>query len=284
MKTERFSKAPHMPRTPARRLPPGSCDCHGHIFPPAAQYPTHNETMPLAPIELYMDLHRHLGFERGVLVQGGAYRHDNRAMLEALARHRDSLRGVALVGGDATEATLAALRDGGVCALRFTRGGASRLDDLRRLAPRMKQFGFHVELFIGVEQFAALEGELLGYGLPLVLDHLAGPFDAALGVQQPGFQRVLAALAGGNVWIKLCPQRNSQRFPGYDDVRPYYDLLLRTRPDRLVWGSDWPFPNMSDETPEPDDLLALFFDWVGDERLRRQILVDNPARLYRFAG
>lgn len=282
MKQERFSKPPAMPNSPPRKLPPGSCDCHGHIFPAPDGYPTVNETMPFAPVELYRDLHRHLGFDRGVLVQGGAYRHDNRAMLDALERHPKELRGVALVAGDATDAALAELREKGVRALRFTRGGASRIADLRLLAPRMRQLGLHVELFIGLDEFAALGPELLGLGLPIVLDHLGGPFEAAKGVDQPGFLYLLDALAGGQVWLKLSPQRNSRRFPTYEDVQPFYEQLLQARPDRLVWGSDWPYPNMSDETPETDVLLDLFLAWVGSERLQRQILVDNPARLYRF--
>jgi predicted TIM-barrel fold metal-dependent hydrolase len=282
MTTERYSKQPQLPSTSPRHLPRGSCDCHGHIFPAPEQYPTANEAMPLAPIELYVGVHRHLGFERGVLVQGGAYRHDNRAMFDALSEFPHTLRGVALIGGDAPDATLAGLRDKGVRALRFTRGGASRIADLRKLGPRMKQFGLHAELFIGTDEFAALETELLSFDVPLVLDHLAGPFDAAHGPKQPGFQRVVRALASGRVWVKLCPQRNSRHFPSYDDVRPFYDLLLETRPDRLVWGSDWPFPNMSDQTPDAEVLLDLFLSWVGDKALQRQILADNPARLYGF--
>ena len=85
--------------------------------------------MALAPIEFYLDVHAQLGFSRGVLVQGGAYKFDNRAMLDALDRHPDSLRGVALLPANSSEAELAALMDHKVRALRFTKGGASRIDD-----------------------------------------------------------------------------------------------------------------------------------------------------------
>lgn len=280
MKEGRYTRQPEMPGTPPRTLPAGSCDCHGHIFPSAALYPTHNETMPLAPVELFLAVHRHFGFARGVLVQGGAYRHDNRAMLDALARFPDALRGVALLGAEADDATLAAMAAGGVRALRFTRGGASRIEDLRALAPRMREHGLHAELFIGCAAFAERGHELLALGLPLVLDHLAGPLDPADGIVGSGFAMVLDALSTGRVWVKLTPQRNSARVPRYDDVRPFADRLVAHRPDRLVWGSDWPFPNMSDETPSMETLLDVFGDWVGDPALRQRILVDNPAALY----
>lgn len=283
MSGARFSKQPGMPASPPRVLPPGSCDCHGHIFPPADQYPTVNETMPLAPVDLYLDIHRHLGFERGVLVQGGAYKHDNRAMLDALAKHPRSLRGVALVAGSATASDLGALREQGVRALRFTRGGASRLADLAALAPKLKSARLHVELYVGLEEFARQADSLLEIGVPIVLDHLAGPFDPALGVDHGDFQKLLALLRNGRVWVKLSPQRNSRRFPSYEDVRGHYDLIVKARPDRLVWGSDWPFPHMSEETPAIETLLDIFASWVADRETQRRILADNAAALYDFA-
>lgn len=279
-KDGKYSAQPPATVTSALTLPPGACDAHGHIFPSRDLYPTGNESMALAPVEFYLDVHKQLGFTRGVLVQGGAYKFDNRAMLDALEQHPHSLRGVALVSADTSESDLAALMQRQVRALRFTKGGASKIDDFGAIAPKMRNLGLHAEMFIGLENFLTRASDLLAQKVPLVLDHLAGPFDATMAM--PDFQRLLGLLADHDIWVKLTPARNSDQFPGYADIRPFHDALIATRPDRLVWGSDWPFPNMSDQTPDLGRLVTLFGDWVSDARLRQRILVDNPARLYAF--
>lgn len=282
-KDGKFSAQPPATVSSALRLPPGACDAHGHIFPARDLYPTANETMALAPVEFYLDVHAQLGFSRGVLVQGGAYKFDNRAMLDALDQHPDTLRGVALVAADTPEDDLAALLTRRVRALRFTKGGASKIDDFGTIAPKMRGLGLHAEMFIGLENFIARAPDLLTQKVPLALDHLAGPFDAGAGVQNAAFQRLLGLIAEHDIWIKLTPARNSAQFPAYADVRPFHDALIATRPDRMVWGSDWPFPNMSEVTPDLGHLVTLFGDWVSDADLRQRILVDNPARLYAFS-
>lgn len=282
-KDGKFSAQPPARVTSSVTLPPGACDAHGHIFPSRDLYPTGNETMALAPVDFYLDVHAQLGFSRGVLVQGGAYKFDNSAMLDALDQHPDSLRGVALLAADTPEADLAAIQARHVRALRFTKGGASKIDDFAGIAPKMRALGLHAEMFIGLANFLDRAPALLAQKVPLVLDHLAGPFDASIGVNDPGFQSLLRLIADHDIWVKLTPARNSAQFPDYADTRQFHDALIRTRPDRLVWGSDWPFPNMSDQTPDLGHLLDLFGDWVTDETLRRTILVENPARLYAFA-
>lgn len=281
-KPDKFSAQPPATVSSALILPQGACDAHGHIFPSRELYPTGNETMALTPVEFYLDVHAQLGFSRGVLVQGGAYKFDNRAMLDALDQHPDALRGVALVAADTAEADLIALMTHNVRALRFTKGGASKIDDFGAIAPKMRALGLHAEMFIGLENFIDRAPGLLAQGVPLVLDHLAGPFDAGTGTSDQVFQRLLALLADHDIWVKLTPARNSHRFPDYADVRPFHDALIAARPDRMVWGSDWPFPNMSEVTPDLGHLVTLFGDWVTDDALRRRILVENPARLYAF--
>jgi 2-pyrone-4,6-dicarboxylate lactonase len=279
-KDGKFSAQPPERVSSTLTLPAGACDAHGHIFPARDLYPAGNETMALAPVEFYLDVHAQLGFSRGVLVQGGAYKFDNSAMLDALDLHPDSLRGVALVAADTPEADLAALIARHVRALRFTKGGASKIDDFGAIAPRMRSLGLHAEMFIGLQNFIARAPDLLSHGVPLVLDHLAGPFDA--GAAMPDFQRLLGLIADHDIWVKLTPARNSAQFPSYADARPFHDALIAARPDRLVWGSDWPFPNMSDQTPDLGQLVTLFGDWVTDADLRQRILVENPAHLYAF--
>ncbi len=282
-KEKRYTKAPWTPKVPDHKAPPGSCDCHGHIFPSQEEYPTVDKSMPITPVELYLSTHQLIGIDRGVLVQGGVYKHDNRAMLDALKRHPTELRGVALVSASVSDGELESMYKDGVRALRFTGGGASRVTELPALAPRMRELGLHAELFLGPKMLSDIGPELLKLGVPLVLDHLGGPFDAGAGVDEPGFQYMLELLRAENVWIKLTPQRNSRQFPTYQDARPYFDLMLEARPERLVWGTDWPFPNMGDNTPDPGGLLDLFFEWINnDAGLSKKILVDNAAQLYGF--
>lgn len=282
MGEKRQSIEPAAPSPPRHKAPAGSVDCHGHIFPSRGRYPAVNDTMPLAPTELYLSMHQAIGVDRGVLVQGGAYRHDNRAMVDALKAHPGSLRGVALVPPDITLDELADLKEAGVRALRFTRGGASRIEDFPKLAPLMRELGLHAEMYIGPEKLSEMAEALLATRVPLVLDHLAGQFDAEAGIEDAGFQDLIGLLSAEDIWIKLTPQRNSRRFPSYDDVRGHFDALVATRPDRLVWGTDWPFPHMGDETPDPGRLLDLLFDWTGDDQLTSRVLVDNACRLYGF--
>ena len=281
-KDGRFSKEAPLTVSSTLIAPPGACDCHGHIFPDRQLYPTGNETMPLSPIEFYLDVHAQLGIERGVIVQGGAYKFDNSAMLEALDRYPKALRGVALVPANSSEDDLASIAARQVRALRFTKGGASKIDSFTEIAPKMRALNLHAEMYIGLENFLDRSAALLAEGVPLVLDHLAGPFDSAIGVDNAEFRSLLDLLANEDIWVKLTPQRNSSQFPGYADVRPFQDALIAARPDRLVWGSDWPFPNMSEETPDLGDLASIFGEWVSDAGLRQQILVDNAARLYAF--
>jgi predicted TIM-barrel fold metal-dependent hydrolase len=282
-KAKRFSKEPGTPKVPQHKAPPGSCDCHGHIFPSQDDYPTVDKSMALTPVDLYLATHKIIGIDRGVLVQGGVYKHDNRAMLDALKKHPVELRGVALVGASVSDDELESMCQIGVRALRFTAGGASRVEDLVELAPRMRELGLHAELFLGPKILSEMGPTLLALDVPLVLDHMGGPFDASNGVDDSAFQYMLKLLRDENVWLKLTPQRNSKEFPHYQDARPYFDLLVKARPDRLVWGSDWPFPNMGDNTPDPGVLLDLFYEWTAnDAALVTRILVDNAVQLYGF--
>lgn len=282
-KDGRFSKQPTERVTSSLPLPKGACDAHGHIFPSREIYPAKDESMALASVELYLDVHHQLGFDRGVLVQGGAYKFDNSAMIDALVAHPEELRGVALLPLDTGLDELASFEAKGVRALRFTAGGASRIDSFDAMSPKLRGLEMHAEMYIGLEGFLDRAPQLLGKGVPLVLDHLAGPFEAARGVDDPAFRNLLTLIADEDIWVKLTPQRNSAQFPDYADTRPFQDMLIAARPDRMVWGSDWPFPNMSDLTPDLGHLVTLFGDWVSDPALRQQILVDNPARLYRFS-
>ncbi|MBC7804459.1 MAG: amidohydrolase family protein [Candidatus Parcubacteria bacterium] len=152
-----------------------------------------------------------------------------------------------------------------------------------RLAPRLKELGWHAQLWMTCDAVVAAAPLLLAAGIPIVLDHMAR-FDVARGVQDAAFQELLALLSEGRIWIKMTPARNSKRFPDYEDVRPFHDAIVRANPDHLIWGSDWPYLRMGEATPDAGHLLDLLDQWCGDEELRRKILSDNPAVLYASEG
>ena len=280
---------------PKRALPRGACDTHAHVFGPYDRFPLAAErsyTPPEAPFETYIGMLDRVGFSRGVLVHPSAYGLDCSAMLDALNRARDRLRGIAVTDASIADATLASMNAQGVRGVRFTEtsgpgaqkfAGSVGLEEFDRLAPRVRELGWHAQIWIECDAFVAAAPRLLRAGIPLVIDHM-GRFDVTRGTDNPAFRELLRLVANENIWIKLSAPRNSQRFPDYEDVRPFHEALLRANPDRLLWGSDWPFLRMGDKTPEVGHLVDLFDAWTSDESLRRKIMVDNPATLYGFAA
>ena len=294
MTVDRRSMAPRATARSRYRPPPLSCDAHAHIFGPPALFPLApgaSYDPPAAPVEDYLAALDQIGCARAVLVQPAPYGEDNAAMLDALRRFPQRLRGIALASDAVDDATLAAFASGGVRGLRFSHfpeaGGQHvatiGLDALRHLAPRIREHGLHAQLWMPCEAFVAHAPDLLMLGVPLVLDHLARVRPEA-GPDGAAFRALLGMLQGEDVWLKLTPHRASAAFPDYADLRPFHDAALATRPDRLLWGTDWPFVRMGDATPDAGHLLDLFAGWTPDEALRRAILVENPGRLYGFAA
>ncbi len=286
--------APRQPTRPKVPPPPRACDTHAHVFGPATRFPYAQDrsyTPPDAPLEKYLGMLDTVGFARGVLVQGSAHGLDNSAMLDALARSPDRLRGVAVADATLAPAVLKSWHDGGVRGLRFNhffRGGALHyrggvpLDAARTLAPVMNELGWHMQLWIDVKDLPDTVPTLKTLGLPVVIDHM-GRTDARAGTATPGFQSLLRLVGEGRSWVKVSgAHRLSQRAPAYEDARPFHEALVRANPERLVWGSDWPHPRIEGEMPDAGRLFELFQQWTPDEATRRRILVDNPATLYGF--
>jgi predicted TIM-barrel fold metal-dependent hydrolase len=232
-----------------------------------------------------------LGFARGGLVQGSAHGRDNSAMLDALARYPKRLRGVAVADETVPVAELKRWNDLGIRALRFNhffrggqlhyRGGVT-LENARKLAPVMKDLGWHMQLWIDVKDLPDTISILKEIGLPVVIDHM-GRTDARAGTGTPGFQSLVRLVGEGGCWVKMSgAHRLSTRAPDYPDARPFHEALVRANPDRLIWGTDWPHPRIEGDMPNAGHLLDLFNDWTPDAAVRRKILVDNPARLYGF--
>jgi 2-pyrone-4,6-dicarboxylate lactonase len=269
------------------------CDTHAHVFGPAQRYPYNPArayTPSDAPLEDWLALHAKLGIGRGVLVQPSVYGTDNRAILDAVALHPNRLRAVVAVGAEVTDAELERLHVAGGRGIRVNladKGGnpfASPVD-LERVAARIAPLGWHVELLVHVHQMNGWREVLHGLPVDVVVGHL-GYMPAELGVSHPGWREFLEVVRGGRCWVKLsAPYRVTARSTlPYDDVAPFARELVAARPDRIVWGSDWPHPYIRSKATSPDDvgMFAQLAQWVPDEALRRQVLVDNPAKLYGF--
>jgi predicted TIM-barrel fold metal-dependent hydrolase len=271
------------------------CDCHAHVFGPFDRYPlseTRTYTPPLAPKADYLAMLDQAGFGRGVLVHPGANGWDQSAMLDALKTAPERLRGVAVVPVEVSDETLATLDASGVRGVRFTEvagptagqsiAGRLNFSDLEVFAPRLKALGWHAQIWANCRVIEANAASLRSLGLPVVIDHL-GFFDVSRGVGDPAFQALLRLVGDGVAWVKMTVFRNSKAAPGYLDVKPFHDALVAANPERLVWGSDWPFLGMTgDNRPSTQSLLAKLVEWVPDPAVRERILATNPAALYGF--
>jgi predicted TIM-barrel fold metal-dependent hydrolase len=288
--------APLDPVPPLVKTPPGACDTHAHVFGPSDQFPygpDRSYTPPDAPLEKYLHMLDTLGFTYGGLVQGSAHGRDNSAMLDALARHPKRLRGVAVADETVPVAELRRWNELGIRALRFNhffrggqlhyRGGVT-LQNAKKLAPVMKDLGWHMQLWIDVKDLPDTVPTLREIGLAVVIDHM-GRTDARAGTGTPGFQSLVRLVGEGGCWVKMSgAHRLSTRAPDYPDAKPFHEALIRANPDQLIWGTDWPHPRIEGEMPNAGHLLDLFNAWTPDAAVRKKILVDNPARLYGLTG
>ena len=279
---------PH-PRAPSFALPPGACDSHCHVFGPGDLFPYHPKrsyTPPDAPREALATLHATLGLDRAVIVQATCHGDDNRAMLDAIARAGGRYRGVAMIGEAVTDAELEALHAGGVRGVRmsFARhlSGPPDFTRVGRVARRIAPLGWHLVLYLEAGDVVENARALGGLGLPVVIDHMAR-VRVAEGLGQPAFRHLLDFLRDADFWVKIsCAERLSVAGPPFDDVVPFAAALIDAAPDRVLWGTDWPHPNIDGRMPNDGELTDLLPAYAPDEALRRKILVDNPARLYGF--
>ncbi len=272
---------------PRHAVPAGACDTHTHVFDPRFPNGPSPYALPLASLNVHAAMREGLGLRRAVLVQPAPYGRDPSCLLDALARSGGALRGVMSADETVSDATLEAWHAAGVRALRFVEmrapGGTGRypgalgVDTLEKLAPRLRALGWQAHLWAGVAQCAELMPALLALDLPIVLDHLAMAGDAAA----PEFRGLLGPLREGRVWIKLTLCRVPRGTAGYDALRPVQDALVAANPDRLLWGSDWPYVRM-EPAPDAGAMLDTLLDWLGDPDLARRILVANPATLFGF--
>ncbi|MFE7069675.1 amidohydrolase family protein [Streptomyces sp. NPDC057620] len=291
------------PSTPAFRLPPGSVDTHCHVFGPQAEF-------PFAPERKYTPcdggkedlfaLRDHLGVTRNVIVQATCHGADNSAMVDAVRSAGGRARGIATVRPDIGESELLALDAAGVRGVRFNfvrrLVDTSPADDLLTIAKKVAPLGWHVVLYFESADLPELEGFFASLPVPLVVDHMGRP-DVTEPVDGPQFTRFLRFVEHNDVWVKVsCPERLTVTGPpalhgephgephgerhAYTDVVPFARRVVAEFPDRVLWGTDWPHPNLTDHMPD-DGLLVDHIPHVAvTAEQRHKLLVANPMGLY----
>jgi len=264
------------------RPPPLSCDCHIHVFGPFDRYPldpARQYTPEEATLEDYLKVAHALGTGRVVLVQPSVYGVDNACQRDAIRELGERARGVAVIDDSTSGDELRELNGAGFVGARLNFMRAGELEALERVAARVQEFGWHVQLHLPGAMIPQIAERLLKLPTDFVVDHF-GRMDAWQGVVQPAFQALLGLADSGRCWVKLSAPYRMDGAP-YHKVAPFARELVKRNPQRMVWGTDWPHPDVA-VVPEDPGLLATMFDWVPDEKTRHRILVDNPAKLYRF--
>lgn len=274
-------------RPPTFRMPPGATDTHFHVFGPnrlERLVPQRDYTPPEAAAANARRLFDTLGIERIVVIQASIFGFDNRDQLEEGAKIGLPMRAIVVVGPDATEAEMRALHAQGARGIRFIMAHPGGLDPsgIERAAARASEMGWHLQFLLKPAHLVELEPRLRRLPCPVVIDHM-GFLVPEQGLEQPGFQALCRLVEAGTGWVKLSgAYRLSRGAPHYPELRPFVDTLLARRPDRILWGSDWPHVGLRSGMPNTSDLLELFGSWVPDDADRRRILVDNPDRLFDF--
>lgn len=266
------------------RPPPLACDCHIHVFGPFARYPldaARKYTPGEATLEEYLKVARALGTGRVVLVQPSVYGTDNSCQLDALRQLGERARGVAVIDEATSDAQLLELNGAGFEGARLNLTREADLGSLERLAARVKEYDWHVQLHLPAATLAQIVPRLLKLPTDFVVDHF-GRIDPRAGPGQPAFQALLDLLDSGRCWVKLsAPYRVDLEGAPYHRLTTFARELTKRNPERLVWGTDWPHPDVA-VLPEDQVLLDVLENWVPDEAVRHRILVDNPAKLYGF--
>jgi 2-pyrone-4,6-dicarboxylate lactonase len=283
------------PKKPRIMLPPGAWDAHAHIFGPAGIFPYtpgRGYTPPDAPAENYIALLDHLGFARGLAVQGNAHGFDNRVVLDALTRFPQRLRGVAITDTRIKPETLRDWHKLGMRGLRFHlfsdagKPGYVRgvgLDVFEVFRKAMHELGWVMQVFCDWRLMQDVAPVLrdVSREMSVIVDHMLN-IPAQRGTGDANFQALLRLVGDGHVHVKLsAAYRLSAQFPDYADAHPFHEALVAANSERLVWGTDWPHPSIAaDVMPDDGHLLDLFYAWTPDAETRRKILVETPERLF----
>jgi 2-pyrone-4,6-dicarboxylate lactonase len=246
---------------------------------------------PSAPLADYLRTLDETGFDNGVVVHASAYGFDNGCTREAVLAAADRLIGVCVVQPAISDGELETLNRDGFRAVRVTSTGPRAkqypgsidFDELRQLAPRLRALGWHAQVWANCASIVMERERLAAYGIPIVFDHMGYP-DAEAGAEDSVFRSFVSMLADGDFWAKMCPIRLGKSDATYASIRPFHDRILEAIPERALFGCDWPYLSMPADPARTCRLVDLFDEWTPDDALRRRVLVDNPARLFRRAA
>src|SRR5688572_6561610 len=276
------------PSKPKYKPPAGAVDAHCHVFGPEDKFPYAPErkyTPVDAPKEKLFQLRDFLGFDKNVIVQASCHGKNNAALLDALVNSNDKARGIAVIGEDISDRALKDMDAAGVKGVRFN--FVKRLVDftprdvLERIAARIAPLGWHIVVYFEMPDLPELESFFTALPTAIVVDHMGRP-DVKKGLDHPEFKRYLDLLdKHGNIWSKVsCPERLTVAGAPYDDVVPFARTLVERYPDRVLWGTDWPHPNMPVEAPDDGVLVDVIPQIARTSALQKALLVDNPMKLY----
>ena len=269
------------------KVPAGATDTHIHIYkegvPPAPGGP------PLPghfPVEAYQKVQKRLGLQRVVVVQPNAYQFDNSVTLDAIKAFGPAARGIGVVRPDAPEAEIERLSGGGIVGQRIFQlpWGAVGFEHMHDVMARVHPFGWHANVQLDGRELPQWEDKIRRLPGNFVIDHI-GKYLEPVTPEQETFKALLRLLDTGRCWVKLSGAYETSKTgaPAYEDVSRLARALVKHAPERMLWASNWPHPSApKDNVPDDADLLDLLSDWAPDEAVRRKILVDNPATLYRF--
>ena len=277
------------PSVPEFKVPAGAVDAHCHVFGPGDRFPyapARKYTPCDAPRDKLRELRDRLGFDRNVIVQATCHGADNRALVDAI-RHSDGrARGVATVARDITDDELGHLHHAGVRGVRFS--FVKRLvdvlphDTLVEIAERIQPLGWHLAIYVESRDLPELSGFFASLPSTVVFDHMARP-DVTKDPRGEEFDLFVDLVSENeNMWAKVsCPDRLTVSGPpDYRDVVPFAKRVVETIPDRVLWGTDWPHPNLKSHMPDDGKLVDYIPAVAVTDELRRKLLVDNPMRLY----
>ena len=278
------------PSKPAFTPPPGAVDSHCHVFGPGDEFPYAPERK-YTPCDAGKDklyaLRDFLGFSRQVVVQATCHGTDNRAMIDALVHSGGKARGVAAVKADVSEDSLAAMHAAGVRGVRFNY--VKRLVDpkpdayYRGIIEKIAAFGWHVVVYFEATDLAEKWDFFTSLPTIVVVDHMGRP-DVTKSPDGPEFAQFLRLMERDNIWSKVtCPERLSKSGPPtYDDFVPFGRTVVERFPDRVLWGTDWPHPNLNMVGHMPDDgtLVDMIPRIAPTAELQHKLLIGNPMRLY----
>lgn len=277
------------PSKPTINLPKGAVDAHCHVFGPANRFPFALErkyTPCDASKEKLFKLRDFLGFEKNVIVQASCHGTNNDALEDTLLSSNDLARGVAVVSPQVTKADLNRLDKAGVRAVRFN--FVKRLVDntprevFQKIAKTIADLGWHIVVYLEAQDLEELIPFLKSLPTDIVFDHMARP-DVSKGLDSMEFNLFQKLMENNKFWCKTsCPERLSRVGPEqkYSDILPFMRLLVENYSDRVLWGTDWPHPNMKSHMPDDGQLVNILDEIAPTEELKVKLLVENPTRLY----